>query len=257
MTYIDYLNTFNRWLESNTLPGNAQLLFFRFLNVFNRAGWPEQVQVDILRLMIMSDSKSEKTARTARDKLVEAGLIGYHKGKKGSSNSYFLLVGNMVKNSPEIITINDYQESDINPTDNTPSIKHESCQEKGTHIKTNKDNNTKKNSFETPFIPLEGYSQELQETFDDWLKYKKEKNQPYKPTGLKSLVTKVKEAVSKYGEKRVIVIIKDSMSANYQGILWDKLEQKGGQSYGQYSGYSKSSSSDPTKPKKLRSVQLD
>lgn len=46
MTYIDYLNDFNRWLESGNLPGGSQLMYFKLLNVFNRAGWPEYVQVD-------------------------------------------------------------------------------------------------------------------------------------------------------------------------------------------------------------------
>ena len=91
MGYIDYLNDFNLWLESNTLPGNAQLLFFRMLNVFNRARWPESVRLDTLRLMTLSDSKSEKTARAARDKLVEAGFIGYQRGKKGTPGRYTLI----------------------------------------------------------------------------------------------------------------------------------------------------------------------
>ena len=53
MTYIDYLNDFNRWLESGNLPGGSQLMYFKLLNVFNRAGWPEYVQVDNLRMMLM------------------------------------------------------------------------------------------------------------------------------------------------------------------------------------------------------------
>ena len=39
MTYLDYLNGFNRWLESGNLPGGSQLMYFKLLNVFNRAGW--------------------------------------------------------------------------------------------------------------------------------------------------------------------------------------------------------------------------
>lgn len=105
MGYIDYLNDFNLWLESNTLPGNAQLLFFRMLNVFNRARWPESVRLDTLRLMTLSDSKSEKTARAARDKLVEAGFIGYQRGKKGTPGRYTLIDADTKKegkNSREI-----------------------------------------------------------------------------------------------------------------------------------------------------------
>ena len=50
MTYIDYLNEFNRWVENNHLTLPAQVLYFRMLNVFNRAGWPEWVPVDTIRL---------------------------------------------------------------------------------------------------------------------------------------------------------------------------------------------------------------
>lgn len=91
MTYIDRLNQFNRWLESNALPGNAQLMYFKLLNVFNRAGWPESVQVDNQRLMIMTDIQAENTAIRARDKLVAAGLLRYEKGKKGQPNRYKLI----------------------------------------------------------------------------------------------------------------------------------------------------------------------
>lgn len=38
----------------------------------------------------MIDAETEKTAIRARDKLVDAGLIGYVKGKKGCPNRYYL-----------------------------------------------------------------------------------------------------------------------------------------------------------------------
>lgn len=142
MTYIDYLNTFNQWLESNPLPGNAQLLFFRLLNVFNRAGWPEYVQVDTLRLMLMSDSKSEKTARAARDKLVDAGLISYRKGKKGAPNSYYLTLG--ARNTRGKFTVNNYPES---YPENDPESYPESYPENDPHIKNK--NKTKKKTITT------------------------------------------------------------------------------------------------------------
>ena len=91
MTYIEYLNVFNQWLETNALPASSQLMYFKLLNIFNRAGWPEDVGVDNLRLMFMADIKSEKTMIRARDKLVEAGFISYQKGKKCSPNRYTLL----------------------------------------------------------------------------------------------------------------------------------------------------------------------
>lgn len=90
LTYIDRLNKFHLWLESNALPQNSQLMYFKLLNVFNRAGWPETVQVDNLRLRMMLDGQAETTVIRARDKLVEAGLLRYVKGKKGIPNRYSL-----------------------------------------------------------------------------------------------------------------------------------------------------------------------
>lgn len=90
MTYINYLNNFNQWLETNPLPASSQLMFYKLLYVFNRAGWPKEVGVDNLRLMLMTDTKSEKTVIRARDKLVEAGFITYKKGRKGMPNQYSL-----------------------------------------------------------------------------------------------------------------------------------------------------------------------
>ena len=110
MTYIEYLNGFNRWLESNVLPGNAQLMFFKFLDVFNRAGWPEYVQVDNLRLTLMIDAGAVSTAIRARDKLVDAGFLVYIKGKKGMPNKYG------IKNSINFATISATESATISAT---------------------------------------------------------------------------------------------------------------------------------------------
>lgn len=91
MTYIDYLNDFNQWLETNPLPASSQLMYFKLLNIFNRAGWPEEVGVDNLRLQMMLDGAAKTTVVRARDKLVEAGFIVYKKGRKGFPNRYALI----------------------------------------------------------------------------------------------------------------------------------------------------------------------
>ena len=60
---------------------------------------------------------------------------------------------------------------------------------------------------------------------DEWLDYKKEKRQPYKPTGLKSLITQIQKQVDRHGEGAVIQLMDGCMAANYQGIIWDKLDK--------------------------------
>lgn len=89
MTYIDYLNRFNQWTESNDLPLYAVVLYYRLLDRFNRAGWPSSLRVDTLRLMLMAGCQKDAAYR-ARDRLVKAGFIRYEKGAKGKPTTYFL-----------------------------------------------------------------------------------------------------------------------------------------------------------------------
>lgn len=66
-------------------------------------------------------------------------------------------------------------------------------------------------------------STRIQEAINQWITYKKEKGQGYKPTGLKSLVAQIRNKVETHGEVAVIQIIEQSMAANWQGIIWDKI----------------------------------
>lgn len=236
MTYIDYLNQFNQWLESNPLPGNAQLLYFRLLNVFNRAGWPKQVQVDTPRLMLMAGCQKDAAYR-ARDKLKDAGFITYKKGKKGAPTAYFL--------------------SD-KTTKSERESERESATENATHIKTK--TKTKKKTIFSPLYPPEGgtdatnktaetnpdqptnpttetietlnhpdswgFGPELTRAFSDWLQYKREKRQNYKPTGLKALMGQVRKYAEQYGEAAIADLIRDCMASGWTGIIWDRLERQ-------------------------------
>lgn len=73
---------------------------------------------------------------------------------------------------------------------------------------------------------MSGWSEELQAAVRDWLSYKKEKRQPYKETGLKSLMTQIRKAADEYGDAPVCEIIHTSMSSNYQGIVFDRLQKE-------------------------------
>jgi hypothetical protein len=65
---------------------------------------------------------------------------------------------------------------------------------------------------------------ELQQAVNNWLEYKQEKRQQYKPQGLKSLLSQVKNNSDSYGVDSVIHAINESMANNYQGIVWDKAK---------------------------------
>lgn len=113
----------------------------------------------------------------------------------------------------------------------------------GKSSKDSKDSNKAKgilNSVEeskaigvTPLLPPQkpkdmiidcGFGDALYDAMYSWVKYKHEKSQDYKPTGLKMLLTQTKKAAQEYGEEAVAEVIKNSMSSNYMGITFDRLK---------------------------------
>lgn len=70
-----------------------------------------------------------------------------------------------------------------------------------------------------------GFSEFMIIAIEKWLMYKTERREAYKPTGLQSLITQIKNNVNKYGEKAVIALIVECMAANYKGIIFERLEK--------------------------------
>lgn len=75
------------------------------------------------------------------------------------------------------------------------------------------------------FFKAEKLNKEIADKTLEWLEYKKEKKQSYTDTGLKALLKKIKNSCLTYGESEVVAIIDETMSCNYQGILFDKLKK--------------------------------
>lgn len=71
-----------------------------------------------------------------------------------------------------------------------------------------------------------GFGEELTAAFTDWLAYKQEKRQAYKPTGQKNLIAQVRKNAQQYGEPAVAELIRECMAANWQGIIFDKLKER-------------------------------
>jgi len=88
MTYIDLINAFEKWLETNYLQSSAQLLWYKIISLFNKSGWSEWIGVDNRRLMVMMQIKREATFIELRNKLLEAKLFEFKRGKKGQPNQY-------------------------------------------------------------------------------------------------------------------------------------------------------------------------
>lgn len=85
---------------------------------------------------------------------------------------------------------------------------------------------------------LEGVSPQLEAAFADWLQYKHERREDYKPTGLKALQTQIINNAARYGEQAVIDLIRECMGNNWRGIIFDKLdERRGGSRRNQDNGF--------------------
>ena len=70
------------------------------------------------------------------------------------------------------------------------------------------------------------FGPQLQSAFDDWLKYKKERREGYKETGLRNLISEIKNNAAKYGEDAVAELIRYCMASNWRGIIFDRLKEQ-------------------------------
>lgn len=219
MTYLDYLNDFNQWLETNALQASSQLMYYKLLHVFNRAGWPEDVGVDNLRMMLLLDGASKTTVIRARDKLVEAGFLDFRKGRKGLPNRYALSLRyrNCTKNATENAT-------EI-ATENATEIATKNATRNATHIKTKTKTKTKKIPPYPPEAEPNGFGPALDAAFREWLQYKQERREGYKPTGLRSLEAQLRRQAEAHGEEAVAALIRQCMAANWKGIIFDRLDK--------------------------------
>lgn len=89
------------------------------------------------------------------------------------------------------------------------------------------------------------FTADLKTAAKNWIVYKGERNESYKPQGLKSLLTEMDSNRKKHGESAVIGVINRSMGNNWKGIIWDKLEQGGAQNGGNSGNHDKNNSFKP------------
>lgn len=84
----------------------------------------------------------------------------------------------------------------------------------------------KRTSLEIPTQSETGFSDAMQEAFETWLQYKKEKKQTYQPTGLKTFIKRLKSNVEQYGDNAVIDLLERAMSSGYTGPVWEWLTKQ-------------------------------
>lgn len=61
---------------------------------------------------------------------------------------------------------------------------------------------------------------EIDAAIDEWLQYKRERREAYKPTGLKAFLTTIRKAVDQNGKKSVIEAIHTSMANGWKGLFF-------------------------------------
>jgi len=76
---------------------------------------------------------------------------------------------------------------------------------------------------QTQEIEEAGVAPDLEQAVKDWLSYKTEKRQTYKPAGFHALLEKIKTEEARHGPAPVINAIHDAMANGWQGIAWDRI----------------------------------
>lgn len=70
---------------------------------------------------------------------------------------------------------------------------------------------------------LSSFSPLMQEVISRWLKYKAERKEKYAPTGLESMLSRIRNEIAKNSEEQVKAVIELSMANNWKGIIWDRM----------------------------------
>lgn len=174
-------------------------------------------QVTSLKALSDDTGLSVQEVRTAIGKLKRTGEILVN------SNRHFTIVS--IPNYDKFQT----DSTDKQHTSNKPSTdKQQTINIQST---TSEKEKKAKNTI-PPCIPPTSSAEEipfsgaLGDAVRDWLAYKAERRESYKPTGLKSLFSQIERKVSAYGEDAVCDCIRLSMSNGWRGIIWDRIEKE-------------------------------
>ena len=86
MRYIDELNAFNDWLETNEISTSAICLWYALMQIANKTGWKKKFNVANRVLTTKTGGMSIPAIHRARNALQEAGLITFktHNGKQST-----------------------------------------------------------------------------------------------------------------------------------------------------------------------------
>lgn len=159
---------------------------------------------------------SIKEVRTALSKLKRTGEITVW------SNRHYTVI--------TIVGYNEYQSDEANQGQTRGKPRALKGQTAGTQRATMKERKeSKKARKQEESISADAldtrFSGDLLSAVQDWLAYKAERKEGYKPTGLKSLLTEISNREKQHGEQAVADVIRLSMSNGWRGIIWERIPQ--------------------------------
>ena len=100
----------------------------------------------------------------------------------------------------------------------------ESTQSKGKESKEKVKESNNAHTREGDIFKDRSFSPKMQDKLTEWLKYKAERRESYKPTGLTAFLTEVENKLKEYSEADIIALIGECMANNWRGIIWDKIK---------------------------------
>lgn len=214
-TYYDFIRAFDNQRNEYGMTYSEQLLFHTLLVINNRKHWVNWFHcTDVYLTDYMSIGIT--AMKNARNKLKQNGMIDFIVSKQRGTSTKYRICDEFCTYSINIQT-NYKQTTNLTSNDLQTNYKPD----------TNKDKRrkTKDKRYITPIVPFEGT---LGEKVSEWLQYKKERGQGYKPTGLKRLFDKIQEEADKHGEVFVLSVIDKSIMNNWQGLFFDGDKQSAG-----------------------------
>ena len=203
MKYLSEINAFYDSLETNRLNANDIALWYALMSVANKTNWQSEFTVAIMVLEIKS-GLNRKSVQRARNKLKEFGYIDF-KQRGGNQSAMYTINSLVSRTDPQSVPQSDPQSVPINRLE-------EKRLEKEKKTKAKKD-------FES-LLDDKGFSDELKTAIYDWLRYKSERGESYKNTGLTKLVSEIATTSASHGERGIISVISKSMASNYAGFQW-------------------------------------
>ena len=232
MNYINEIKAFYDQLETNSLPSPAIVLWHALMLINNKTGWQPEFAVAVSVLEVKTGLNAKAIER-ARNALQQAGLINWRK-RKGNQSAVYSINSLCDKFDNGFVAQNVVQ--------SVPQpVSHTVAQPVSQSVAINKLNKTKQDNNPLPPKGSKTKSQkeEWEELLDqrnlsaplkakilEWLQYKRERKELYKPTGLKSFLTEMENKAQEYAEGDIISLINECMANNWRGIIWDKIKRQ-------------------------------